>query len=58
MVIRVEDEHHYNADLDASFLFNVDPNTNFHFNADPDPAPQQSLESLRSLVFRPYTAQF
>ncbi len=35
------------ANLDPSFLFNADHDPNFHFN-DLDPAPQQSLASLRS----------
>jgi hypothetical protein len=56
VVTRVADPHHLNADPDQSFQFNADWDPDFYFNADPDPAPNQSDENLRPLVYRPSRA--
>jgi hypothetical protein len=47
----VADPQHFIADPDPAFHLNTDPDTCFHFNADPDPAPHQSDENLRPLVY-------
>jgi hypothetical protein len=38
--------------------FYADPDPAFGFNADPDPAPHQSDENLRPLVYRPFGIHF
>ncbi len=43
----------FNADPDLAIHNNADPDTTFHVNADPDadPAPHQSVDNLRQLVY-------